>query len=232
MRNIAILSALTLVGTVAAAQEQARVISSTPVIQQVAIPQQVCRNETIYNSNSQPSGAGAVLGALAGGAAGNTIGNGSGRAAATAVGIIGGALLGNTVEGNAHPAQQNVQRCTTETRYENRTLGYDVVYEYAGRRYTTRTQTDPGPTIPVMVQPVINTPPPPANYPAPTQPAPSYYPPASDPQGTYMPAPLSYYQPYYQPSYPSWTPWYPAMPAISLQLGYANIRSGGHWHRH
>jgi len=66
MRNIAILSALALMGTVAAAQEQARVISSTPVIQQVAIPQQVCRNETIYNGNSQPSGAGAVLGALAG----------------------------------------------------------------------------------------------------------------------------------------------------------------------
>lgn len=211
MRNIAILSALTLMGTVATAQEQAKVISSTPVIQQVAIPQQVCSNETIYNSNSQPSGAGAVLGALAGGAAGNTIGNGGGRAAATAVGIIGGALLGNAVEGNAHPAQQNVQRCTTETRYENRTIGYDVVYEYAGRRYTTRMPTDPGATIPVVVQPVINTPPP-----------------TSAPQGTYTPAPLSYYQPYS----PSWTPWYTVMPAISLQLGYANIHSGGHWHRH
>lgn len=227
MRNMAIVSALALMGTMATAQEQAKVISSTPVIQQVAIPQQVCSNETIYNSNAQPSGAGAVLGALAGGAAGNTIGNGGGRAAATAVGIIGGALLGNAVEGNAHPAQQNVQRCTTETRYENRTIGYDVVYEYAGRRYTTRMPTDPGATIPVMVQPVINTPSP-ANYPAPTQQAPSYYPPASGPQGTYTPAPLSYYQPYY----PSWTPWYAAMPAITLQLGYANIRSGGHGHRH
>jgi len=89
LRNMAIVSALALMGTMAAAQEQAKVISSTPVIQQVAIPQQVCSNETIYNSNAQPSGAGAVLGALAGGAAGNTIGNGGGRAAATAVGIIG-----------------------------------------------------------------------------------------------------------------------------------------------
>ncbi|RCX09549.1 glycine zipper 2TM domain-containing protein [Extensimonas vulgaris] len=229
MRKTIIFCSVTMLAMLASAQqvpqEQARVISATPVIQQVAIPQQVCSNETIY-SNNQPTGAGAVLGALAGGAAGNTIGNGGGRAAATAVGIIGGALLGNQVESNAHPAQQNVQRCTTETRYENRTIGYDVVYEYAGRRYTTRTPTDPGPTIPVVVQPVVTTPasPPPASYTTPQQQAPTY-PPASTPPGTYTPAPLSYY---YQP----WVPVYALMPAVSLQLGYANIHSASHWRRH
>ena len=66
--------------------------------------------------------------------------------------MIGGAVLGNQIEGG-QPQYQNVQRCTTETYYENRTVGYDVVYEYAGRQYNTRTQYDPGRWIPVSVQP-------------------------------------------------------------------------------
>ena len=151
MKKTVIFSALAAVTTFASAQEQGRVLSATPVMQQVAIPQQVCGNETVYSGN-RTSGAGAVLGAIAGGAAGNAIGGGSGRAAATAIGALGGAVLGNQIEGG-QPQYQNVQRCTTETYYENRTMGYDVVYEYAGRQYTTRTQTDPGRWIPVSVQP-------------------------------------------------------------------------------
>ena len=114
MKKIAILSALVAVATVASAQEQGRVLSATPVTQQVGIPQQVCGNETVYSGNRN-SGAGAVMGAIAGGAAGNAIGKGSGRAAATAIGVIGGAVLGNQIEGNGQPQYQNVQRCTTET---------------------------------------------------------------------------------------------------------------------
>jgi hypothetical protein len=76
-----------------------------------------------------------------------------GRVAATALGVIGGAVLGNQIEGSGRPQYENVQRCTTETYYENRTVGYNVVYEYAGRQYTTRTQADPGQWIPVTVQP-------------------------------------------------------------------------------
>ena len=151
-KSILVLSALVAVATGASAQEQGRVLSATPVVQQVAIPQQVCGNETVYSGN-RTSGAGAVMGAIAGGAAGNAIGKGSGRAAATAIGVIGGAVLGNHIEGNGQPQYENVQRCTTETYYENRTVGYDVVYEYAGRQYTTRTQTDPGRWIALSVQP-------------------------------------------------------------------------------
>jgi len=150
MKKIVIFSALVAVAAAASAQEQGRVLSATPVVQQVAVPQQVCGNETVYSGN-RTTGAGAVMGAIAGGAAGNAIGKGSGRAAATALGVIGGAVLGNQIEGG-QPEYQNVQRCTTQTYYENRTVGYDVVYEYAGRQYTTRTQTDPGRWIPVSVQ--------------------------------------------------------------------------------
>lgn len=44
------------------------------------------------------SGGGAVAGGLIGGAVGNQFGQGGGRAAATALGLIGGALLGNAIE--------------------------------------------------------------------------------------------------------------------------------------
>lgn len=47
----------------------------------------------------QTSGAGAVIGAVVGGVLGNQVGKGSGRAAATGVGIVGGALAGNAIEG-------------------------------------------------------------------------------------------------------------------------------------
>lgn len=51
------------------------------------------------------SGGGAVAGGLIGGAVGNQVGHGTGRAAATALGLIGGALLGNAIE-----SQQNGPR--------------------------------------------------------------------------------------------------------------------------
>ncbi|MCB1980299.1 MAG: glycine zipper 2TM domain-containing protein [Burkholderiaceae bacterium] len=152
MKKILLLSLLAGVSSLAAAQERGRVLSVTPIIEQVAVPRQVCGNETVY-TGPRTSGGGAVLGAIAGGAAGNAIGKGGGRAAATALGVIGGAVLGNHIEGNGRPEYQTVQRCGTETTYENRTAGYDVVYEYAGKRYTTRTQYDPGRTIALSVQP-------------------------------------------------------------------------------
>lgn len=139
--------------TSASAQEYARVLSSTPIVQQVAVPRQVCGNETIYNGQRSTSGGGAVLGAVAGGVVGNAIGRGSGRAAATTLGVLGGAILGNQIEGQGRPEYENVQRCTTETYYENRTVGYTVVYEYAGRQYTTQTPNDPGGWLAVNVQP-------------------------------------------------------------------------------
>lgn len=151
MKKTVIFSAIAAIATLANAQEQGRVLSATPIVQQVGVPQQRCGNETVYSGN-RTSGAGAVMGAIAGGAAGNAIGKGTGRAAATAIGLLGGALLGNHIEGG-EPQYQNVQRCSTETYYENRTVGYDVVYEYAGRQYNTRTQTDPGRWIAVNVQP-------------------------------------------------------------------------------
>mgnify|MGYP002146318783 CR=1 FL=1 len=154
MNKIIVLATLTMAAMASQAQDLGRVLSATPITQQVAVPQQVCGNETIYNGARPTTGGGAVLGAIAGGAAGNAIGSGGGRAAATALGVIGGALLGNQIE-SGRPGYQNVQRCTTETYYDQRVIGYDVTYEYAGRSYTTRTQSDPGQWIPITVQPAV-----------------------------------------------------------------------------
>ena len=186
------------IATIASAQERARVISATPIVQQVAVPQQVCDNQTVY-TGQQTTGGGAVLGAVAGGAVGNAIGGGSGRAAATALGLIGGALLGNQIEGNGKPQYQNVQRCYTQTNYENRTVGYNVVYEFAGRQYTTQSPTHPGTTIAVQVQAVNGSPP--DAYGLTYSPAEPNYPDSQyqqQPQQPYQQYPQDYQQPYPQ----------------------------------
>lgn len=153
MKNLVILvSGLMAVGA-ASAQELGRVISSTAVIQQVGVPRQVCTTDQVTVQPSK-SGAGAAMGAIAGGALGNAVGDGSGRTIATILGFVGGAVLGDRIEGAPAAQTQNVQRCATQTFYENRTVGYNVVYEYAGRQYTVQLPNDPGPTIRLQVTPV------------------------------------------------------------------------------
>jgi uncharacterized protein YcfJ len=135
------------------AQEVGKVISSTPIIQQVAVPRQVCNNEQVV-SQGQKSGAGAAMGAIAGGAVGNSMGQGSGRAAATMLGLFGGAILGDKIEGPSTPEVRNVQSCSQQMFYENRTMAYNVVYEFAGKQYTVQMPQDPGPTVRLQITPM------------------------------------------------------------------------------
>lgn len=204
----------------AQAQEMGRVLSRTAVYQQVAVPRQVC-SMTQVAVPGQKSGSGALMGAVAGGAVGNAIGDGTGRALATMVGVIGGTMLGDKIEGNPPDQIQNQQTCTTQTVYENRLVGYNVTYEYAGKQYNVQLPQDPGPTIPLQVTPM--------GTPASTVPAPA---PATSPvlvplsQNTVVvpaspvvvsPAPV-----YYASAY---RPWYPA---LGINLGWTF--GGGHRH--
>ncbi len=141
----------------AQAQEVGKVISSTPIIQQVAVPRQVCNNQQVV-TEGQKSGAGAAMGAIAGGAIGNQIGNGSGRALATMAGIFGGAIMGDKIEGPTAPEVRNVQNCSMQTMYENRTMAYNVVYEFAGKQYTVQMPQDPGPTVRLQITPMAPAP--------------------------------------------------------------------------
>jgi len=57
-------------------------------------------------TNAGPtSGGGAVAGGVVGGVLGHQVGNGNGRTAATVLGVVGGALLGNAIEANNRAPQ-------------------------------------------------------------------------------------------------------------------------------
>jgi uncharacterized protein YcfJ len=148
----------------AMAQAQGRVLSATPVTQEVGVPQQFCQDEQVY-VGQRTNGTGALVGAIIGGIAGNAMGQGahrgprgrytpSTRGPSTVVGALAGGLIGNAVESSNTPSQYDtMRRCTNETVYENRTVGYDVTYEYAGRRYIARMDRHPGAWVPVDVRP-------------------------------------------------------------------------------
>lgn len=159
MKKLLLLTGASLLSATVLAQEYGTVISATPVMQQVAVPRLVCQNQQVVTA-SQPSGAGAVIGAIAGGLVGSAFGGGSGQMAATAFGALGGAVVGNQVEGRQPSQAQTVQNCSTQTFYQNQAAYYDVVYEYAGRRYQVQMANDPGPTLPLQVSPVGSMPPP------------------------------------------------------------------------
>ena len=237
MKQTLFLAALGLVAAGAGAQEVGRVISSTPVIQQVAVPRTYC-NQPTYVAPPPTSGAGGLMGAIAGGAIGSTIGHGTGTAAAVLLGTIGGAIVGNNIEaGGQRP--QAVQNCSTETTYENRAVGYNVTYEYAGREYSTQLPYDPGPTIQLQVTPVSG------GSPYTPEPQPQLQPQATGPvtpppigaqpipvNPIVVPAPVvvqsySSYPAY--PVYPAYAPVYRPYPiGMSLNFGI----HGGHRHHH
>jgi hypothetical protein len=85
---------------------------------------------------------------------GNSVGGGGGKAAATMIGIMGGAIVGDSIEGAPAAQFQNMQRCHVQNFYENRTVAYNVVYEYAGKQYSVQMPNDPGANIQLQVSPV------------------------------------------------------------------------------
>jgi len=157
MKKLLLLSASLAVSGLCLAQEMARVMSASPVIQQVSVPRKVCSSEQV--AVQQPkSGAGALMGAIAGGAMGNAVGGGNGKAAATVLGIFGGAVVGDRIEGAPEAQLQNIQHCSMQNFVENRTVAYNVAYEYADKHYSVQMPFDPGPSIQVQITPVISGP--------------------------------------------------------------------------
>jgi uncharacterized protein YcfJ len=216
MKKVALPLLLVLGSGLSVAQEVGRVISSTPVIQQIGVPRQVCTTQQVTSPGAK-SGAGAAMGAIAGGAIGNNIGDGAGRAVATMLGLVGGAILGDRIEGAPAAQVQNVQSCSTQTFYENRTVSYNVVYEFNGKQYTVSMPQDPGPFVKLQVTPISAA----TTVPAPTA---TYVQPAVIAQEvivverpSYVVAQRNHYaRPYYPPV------------GINLQWGYP--LEGGHRH--
>ena len=47
--------------------------------------------------------------------------------------------------------------CRSVTNFETRTIGYKVVYEYAGKQYTVQLPEDPGATVNLQITPAVAT---------------------------------------------------------------------------
>jgi uncharacterized protein YcfJ len=211
--NLKITLALVMASSAAGtwAQEVGRVLSTQPIVQQVATPRQACTDQQV-EVVPQKSGAGAAMGALAGGAIGNAVGRGPGNAAATMIGVLGGAVLGDRIEGSPAPQLQTVRSCSTQYVYENRTVAYNVVYEYAGKQYSVQMPNDPGATVPLQVSPVGTG----TSNPVYASPAPVIQ------QGYVAPAVIEsqvIYQPYYPRRF--------IYPPVNFNMGYGNW---GHHH--
>jgi uncharacterized protein YcfJ len=202
-------SALLLSALGAHAQEIGQVVSRTPVYQQAAVPRQTCTQSPAV-APTQNSGGGALIGAIAGGLIGSQLGGRDSKGLTAMAGVIGGAMLGDKAESQGN-APQPTTTCTTQTVYENRLVGYNVVYEYAGKQYNVQLPQDPGPTISLQVTPL--------SAPRSEAPVETYYSAApsvtetvtviTEPRVVYVPSPV--YR-YYPPSY------------TSINLGW----SGGH----
>lgn len=152
MKNWFTTSAMLFLSLSAQAQEVGQVLSRTAVYQQAAVPRQTCSQSPAL-APAQNSGGGAMIGALAGGLIGSQLGGRDSRGLTAMAGVIGGALLGDKAESQGNTPQPSTT-CTTQTVYENRLVGYNVVYEYAGKQYNVQLPQDPGPTIPLQVTPV------------------------------------------------------------------------------
>jgi uncharacterized protein YcfJ len=208
MKHITLSCSLLALCGLAQAQEIGQVLSRTAVYQQVAVPRQSCA-QTV-TPNAPTSGAGAVSGAVTGAVLGSILGDGHGAGAL--IGAVGGAIVGDRAESNAN--SQPMTTCTTQNVMENRLVGYNVVYEYAGKTYNVQLPQDPGPTIALQISPAGM----PAAGPAGV---------AGQPPVVYAPPPVVYAQPpvVYAPA-PYYRPW-PINTSINLGWGWYG---GGHRH--
>jgi uncharacterized protein YcfJ len=115
-----------------------------------ATPQQRCwveRDRVVR----EPNAAGAVVGGVIGGILGHQIGGGGGRDAATALGVLGGAVVGANVGRDSSGQQtytQDVQRCDRPVG-QVRPDYWDVTYVFRGREFHVQMVAPPGPTVTV-----------------------------------------------------------------------------------
>lgn len=146
-----------------AVYDYARVISAYPVVRHVTVttPVQECWDDVEHYSvqDYAPDQFGqALFGAIIGGVIGHQIGSGSGNDAATIAGSLIGAAIGSEAGRpdellSSSEYSQPVRRCSTnyQEHQEERIEGYDVVYTYHGRTYSTRTPFDPGKKLKISV---------------------------------------------------------------------------------
>jgi uncharacterized protein YcfJ len=68
---------------------------------------------------------------------------------------VGGAVVGNNIEGSAPDTVRTVRQCDTQMVYQDKVVAFNVVYEYAGKQYSVQSPQDPGPYLPVQIVPIL-----------------------------------------------------------------------------
>lgn len=151
--------------------DRARVVSVRAVSERIPVSREECWNDRVRSYEDRrvtrtdtgaAIGPGTVLGAIVGGVAGHQVGSGRGNDVATAAGAVIGGLVGNqverqnspgyTTETQRVPVERNVERCRVVEEMREARVGFDVQYEYMGRRFTTRMPQDPGRFVRVNVE--------------------------------------------------------------------------------
>jgi len=132
--------------------DSARVLSVETKYSTLKVPVNECTTRLVEDSRRGDVG-GAVLGGIAGGVIGSHIGGGRGREAATAAGVMLGAIVGDQWANNQHqqPTVREVNVCNTVYVTEQVVSGYLVNYEYLGQRFKTITRNNPGQTLSIRV---------------------------------------------------------------------------------
>lgn len=147
--------------------DNARVRSAEPQYENINVPREECRSQWINERSSrreEPQDrqyGGAIVGGLAGGVLGHQVGGGRGKDAATALGVVLGAITGDQFQnrdqraqydnGQYENVQREVKRCRTVNETQSRITGYRVAYDYRGQHYTTFMRSNPGNSLPVRV---------------------------------------------------------------------------------
>jgi len=157
--------------------DSARVRSAEPQYESVNVPRNECSSQWITERDGRRGMerqqgrqdrqyGGAIVGGLAGGVIGHQFGGGSGKDAATALGVVLGAITGDRLEnrdqrgqydnnqydhGQYETTQREVKRCRTVYDAQTRITGYRVAYDYRGQNYTTFMRTNPGTNLPVRI---------------------------------------------------------------------------------
>ena len=140
--------------------DEAPVLEVKPVYETVQItrPREACWKQTVRRERGKgtDSYTPMVAGAIVGGVIGNQFGRGRGKDAMTVAGAVLGASVGRDLKKRRHGGRYRVseERCEWVDSIQEREelVGYDVVYEYRGKVFQTRTATHPGKWIEVEVQ--------------------------------------------------------------------------------
>jgi len=142
----------------------ATVVGARPLTRTVKIPRQECHDEQVTHTKPVQDHdrlLGTGIGALVGGVLGHQVGGGNGRTLATVAGAAAGGYAGNriqkrTQDDDTYTAAEH--RCATVYDRKEVPAGFDVVYEYEGRRHHVHMARDPGTSLPVRDGRVVTDP--------------------------------------------------------------------------